>query len=276
MPPKTKSETFGNIVEKGMAILGSPEAKFNQSVKERIKTGKTEEEAQGECLADLARTLQAESISGSIEKKSKSFKEFQIALKSILSKKELKGCKEDSKPEHGLFSAPPGVSVDADDITSQRQYFEKKFKNYGGQYIPDGSMISRHALQTKNMEAILTRLASSGSIDVAHLKFGGNATSADVGKILSLKETMDHAESAHELRLGGGKIMRAMWESAKTDITKNIWGDIKNMFSSGFRLKPLELLMSSTKLAIDLTLLIPKMLAKGALNSLTLRPDRVN
>ena len=181
----------------------------------------------------------------------------------------------DRDSKSGFFTPLTGVSVDADNITNQRQYFEHKFKNYGGSYVPDNKTIFRHAQQSKNMDALLDRLTSSGSVDIADLKAGRNANSADIGKILSLKETMDRSESFHEFRLGGAKIMRAMWESAKNDITGNIWGDIKNMFSSGFRLKPMELFISAAKLSLDITLLIPKMLAKGALNTLTLRPDKV-
>lgn len=285
MPPKTKFEMFKDFAkeagEKGAAALGNPEAKFKQNVKERMKaTGETENVAQGICLADIARTLQAESAYGLVEKKSQGFREFQGALKAILSREEIKRAKQTS--ETSAYSAPPGISVTADDIKNQKAYFEQKFKNYGGSYVPDNKIISRYAQQAITVDALLVRLATSGSIDVADLKAGG-ATSADIGKIINLKENMDRSESLHEFRLGTAKVMRTMWESAKTDITEHIWGDVKNMFGSIFSPKGLlkkypdfvGLLLHSTKLAIDVTLLLPKALAKGALNSLTLRPDRV-
>lgn len=288
MPPKSKFDSLvdfgknvakvgGEVLEKGKALAGNPEAKFNQSVKEKMRReGKTEDEAQRECLAGLASALQAESVLGVIDKKSQGYKEFRGALNTILSRKEMTQCKKDS--ESGFFRAPTGVSVTPDDIKNQESYFEQKYRNYGGSYVPDRKMVARHAAQTKNMEAILARLASGltdGSIDLADLKTGGTPDSADIGKLLALKENMDRAESLHEFRLGGAKIMHAMWESAKTDITHNIWGDIRNMFASGFRLQPMELLFSASKLALDITLLVPKALAKGALNSLTIRPDKV-
>ena len=79
MPPKTKFEAFKefakNASEKGAAVLGNSEAKFNQSVKEKMKReGKTEDVAQGECLKDLANILRMESTHGIVEKKSKGFK----------------------------------------------------------------------------------------------------------------------------------------------------------------------------------------------------------
>lgn len=281
MPPKL--EILNNAIEKGAAILGNPEAKFNQSVKERMKkTGETEDDAQRGCLSDLARTLQAETASGVVEKKSQNFREFQGALSAILSRKEIKRCKKDS--ETGLFTPPTGIpAVTTLEIENQRSYFREKFKNYGGSYIPDSTTISRHATQTKNMDALLAKVASglsSGSIDLADLKIGGNADSADIGKILALKEAMDRAESLHEFRLGGAKIMSAMWESAKTDITKTLWNDVKNIFSHAGGKRPdnvfFGLVAGSAKLALDIGLIIPKALAKGALNAFTLRPDRVH
>lgn len=275
---KKAAQAGGELLEKGRAALGNPEAKFNQSVKEKMKReSKSEDEAQRECLADLANMLQIESASGIVEKKSQGFREFLGALNTILSKKEIQQYKKDS--ETPLFSAPSGISVDADNITNQQQYFEAKFKNYGGQSIPDRSTVYRHALQTKNMEAILARIASglsSGSLDLADLKTGGTADSADIGKVLCLKENMDRAESAHEFRLGSAKVLRAMWESAKTDIAVHMWGDIKNMFVSGFRLDPKGLLFNAVKLAAwDIPLFFPKLIVKGVLNMFTPRPDRI-
>lgn len=291
MPPKPKFEAFKefakDVGEKGSAALGNPEAKFNQRVKEKMKhERKTERAAQGECLKDLANALRMESGYGIVEKKSKGFKEFQGALKTLLSREKIKQCKKDS--ESGFFTPPTGVSVNADNITNQRQYFEHKFKNYGGSYVPNDKILRRHAQQSKTIDALLERLTSSGSINIADLKAGKNAESADIGKILELKKNMDYSESTHEFRIGGTKIMRTMWESAKTDITKHIFGDLKGIFDGifygiadilekGIKARPdfAGIIFSSAKLAIDVTLLLPKAVAKGALNSFTFRPNKV-
>jgi|GEM_PF-1740256 len=276
MPPKT-FEVLQDVTEKGMALFGHPEAKFNQGVKERMKkAGMSESDAQAECLANLARTLQAESAMGVLDKKSKGFQELKGALNVLLDKKEQKQCKTDSESGH---YTPKGVAISKDDIENQKWYYEQKYKNYGGQYIPDMRMISRHAQQTKEIEAIATKLSAdlaSGSLDIATLKAGGNADSADIGKLLALKENMDSVESSHEFRLGGAKVLRAMWDSAVTDITVHMWGDIKNAFASGFRLDPKGLLFSAAKLALwDMPLFLPKMMLRGVLNMVTPRPDRV-
>jgi hypothetical protein len=200
MPPKKSFDIMDvgkkvagagkELLEKGKTLFGSPEAKFNQSVKEKMKReSKTKDEAQRECLADLARSLQTESSIGVLDKKSKSFQEFKGALKVLLDKKELQQCKKDS--EDGLYT-PKGARIDKDDIDNQKSYYEQKYKNYGGNYIPDMRMVSRHAQQTKEIEAITVKISSelaSGLLDIAALKAGGIAESADIGKFLLHKKT---------------------------------------------------------------------------------------
>lgn len=223
------------------------------------------EDARKQSLHNALLALQAKAAThalscGIIERNSPAFQDFFTSLHIIFTPEQIRKFREDARDTRsrgrGTFRDLAGSSVPTKkELDDSKDFFQKKFEGYTFQvynpkdpkrplnpekkieHIPDRALLAQHALESRHMRQVLTRLLSETDItpgaargDLRAILRRHPEIGADIGFILLTKEFLDGIERAQEIRSNGRRVLAGLGRSLMEDMSAIFQKDLKGIF----------------------------------------------